>query len=97
MTTLKLIAEDFIDPTQIDAVLPLYEALVKATREEPGCLHYELCQDLKDPGHFLFIEAWKDEEALEAHIASHHFQKLVPMIDAYSVKEGRYTRMRGLF
>lgn len=95
--TLKLIAEDFIDPLHIDKVLPLYEALVTATRLEPGCLHYELCQDIKNPGHFVFIEEWQDESALDAHVASTHFQTLVPQIDRYSIHDGRYTHMTGLF
>lgn len=90
----KLIAEDFIDPLHIDKVLPLYEALVQATRLEPGCLHYELCQDIKNPGHFVFVEEWEDEAALDAHVASAHFQSLVPQIDRYTIREGRYTHMK---
>ncbi len=95
--SLKLIAEDFIDPLAIDKVLPLYEALVIATRLEPGCIHYELCHDIKKPGHFIFIEEWRDESALDAHVASAHFQDLVPKIDHYTIKEGRYTHMKGLY
>ena len=93
LKSLKLIAEDFIDPLKVAEVLPLYEALVVATREEPGCIHYELCQDLKNLGHFLFIEEWRDEAALDAHIASDHFQTIVPKIDQYALSEGRFTHM----
>lgn len=88
---LTLIAEDFIDPDKIDLVLPLYEELVEKTRQEPGCVSYELCQDRKDSGHFVFIEAWEDYAALDAHVASEHFQRLVPQIDACSIAEGRFT------
>ena len=90
---LKLIAEDFIDPDKIDLVLPLYVELVEKTRQESGCIHYELCQDRKDAGHFVFIEEWQDDAALEAHVASEHFQRLVPQIDAYSIAEGRFTHL----
>lgn len=90
---LKLIAKDFIDPDKIDLVLPLYAELVEKTRQEPGCVHYELCQDRKDPGHFVFIEEWQDYAALDAHVASEHFQRLVPQIDAYSIAEGRFTHL----
>lgn len=90
---LKLIAEDFIDPAKVEFVLPLYEELVAKTRLEPGCISYELCQDRKDSGHFVFIEAWQDEAALDAHVASEHFQRLVPQIDAYSVAKGRFTHL----
>ncbi len=90
---LKLIAEDFIDPTKIEIVLPLYQELVEATRKEAGCISYELCHDLKNPGHFIFIEEWQDYDALDAHVTSEHFQRLVPQIDAYRISDGRFTHM----
>ena len=93
---LKLIAEDFIDPTKIEIILPLYQELVEATRKEAGCISYELCHDLKNPGHFVFIEAWQDYDALDAHVASEHFQRLVPQIDAYQIADGRFTHMESV-
>ena len=93
---LKLIAEDFIDPTKIEIVLPLYQELVEATRKEKGCLSYELCHDLKNPGHFIFLEEWQDYDALDAHVASEHFQHLVPQIDAYRIADGRFTHMESV-
>lgn len=90
---LKLIAEDFIDPTKIEIVLPLYQELVEETRKEVGCINYELCHDLKNPGHFIFVEEWQDYDALDAHVTSEHFQRLVPQIDAYRIQEGRFTHM----
>lgn len=95
-STLKLIAEDFIDPTKIEIVLPLYQELEESTRKEVGCISYEFCHDLKNPGHFIFIEEWQDYAALDAHVASEHFQRLVPQIDAYSIKDGRFTHMESV-
>lgn len=91
--TLRLIAEDFIDPKQISKVLPLYAELITQTRKEPGCRAYELCRDLKQPGHFLFIEEWADDKALAEHVATAHFQRLVPLIDQYSIQASRFTHM----
>ena len=91
--TLRLIAEDFIDPKQINKVLPLYAELVEKTRKEPGCISYEVCRDLKQPGHFLFIEVWRDDKALAEHVATAHFQKLVPIIDQYITQASRFTHM----
>ena len=71
---LKLIAEDFIHLDKIETVLPLYQALIAHTRLESGYLAYDLYHDLKNPGHFVFIEAWKNREALDAHVQSEHFQ-----------------------
>lgn len=43
--------------------------LVLPTRREPGCLRYELCQDLADPRLFTMIETWTTGAALDAHLA----------------------------
>jgi quinol monooxygenase YgiN len=87
---LKVIAEDFIKTEHIDAVMPLYRELVAATKKEPQCIAYDLFIDEKDPGHFIFIEEWPDREALDAHCASEHFQRLVPLIDQYKRHDAQY-------
>lgn len=91
--TLKLIAEDFIQAAQIDAVLPLYKELVEKTRTEAGCIAYDLYHDHKQKGHFVFIEEWIDRAALDLHVQSEHFQRLVPQIDQYQTQAGRFTHL----
>ena len=93
---LKLIAEDFIQIDKIQIVLPLYKELVEKTRAELGCMAYDLHQDLKNPSHFIFVEQWVDRAALEAHIQSEHFQRLVPQIDQYQTQLGRFIHMSKL-
>lgn len=91
--TLKLIAEDFIQPEHIDAVLPLYQELVEKTRTEAGSIAYDLYHDHKQKGHFVFIEEWVDRAALDLHVQSEHFQRLVPQIDQYQTQAGRFTHL----
>ncbi len=45
------------------------------TRKEPGCLAYVVQRSRENPRHFLIYEQYKDDDALEAHRASPHFQK----------------------
>ena len=47
---LKVIAQDFIKPEHVDAVLPLYRELVAKTRQEEHCIAYDLFIDQKDLG-----------------------------------------------
>ncbi|ENX33641.1 hypothetical protein F889_02304 [Acinetobacter colistiniresistens] len=91
--TLKLIAEDFIQPEHIEMVLPLYQELVEKTRTEAGCIAYDLYHDHKLQGHFVFIEEWIDRAALDLHVQSEHFQRLVPQIDHYQLQAGRFTHL----
>ncbi|AFH95583.1 MULTISPECIES: putative quinol monooxygenase [Providencia] len=90
---LKVIAEDFIQLEAINIVLPLYRELVEATKREPLCIAYDLYVDQKDRGHFIFIEEWPDQAALDAHCKSEHFQRLVPMINQYQRKEPSFIFM----
>lgn len=90
---LLLIAEDFIILESIPLVLPYYEELVYKTRQEPGCISYELTKDLKKEGHFLFLERWTDEDALNLHTQTEHFKRLVPLIDQHISQKAKYTRM----
>lgn len=92
---LKVIAEDFIKTECVDTVLPLYRELIAATKREPLCIAYDLYRDEKDPGHFIFIEEWTDHTALDAHCASEHFTRLVPLIDQYARKAAQYILMDG--
>lgn len=94
---LFVIAEDFIKEEKVETVLPFYEELVLKTRNEVGCLSYELTHDLKNPGHFIFFEKWKDEDALIKHTKSEHFKRLVPQIDQHIRKEAKYTRMSPVY
>jgi quinol monooxygenase YgiN len=41
--------------------------------DEPGCLHFDVTQDLTDPHHFVFYELYVDEDAVAAHRAAPHF------------------------
>ena len=93
---LKVIAEDFIKPEYVETVIPLYRELISATKEEPFCIAYDLYIDEKDPGHFVFIEEWADHAALDAHCASEHFRRLVPLIDQHKWKEAHYILMSSL-
>lgn len=85
---LKVIAQDFIRPESIETVRPLYDELVRRTREEPLCVSYELFADREDEGHFVIIETWPDRAALDTHCATAHFRTLVPQIDAHRRRDG---------
>ncbi len=43
-------------------------------REEPGCLRFDVCEDVDDPDRFVFYEVYRDDAALDAHRATPHFR-----------------------
>ena len=58
---------------------------------EAGCLGYEILQGRDDPTNIVLIERYRDEESLEAHADSPHYQDLVvakirPLLTERAVK-----------
>lgn len=52
--------------------------MAKASQAEDGCINYTFAEDLTAPGSLILYERWRDQEALQAHMASPHmaeFQK----------------------
>lgn len=50
---------------------------IEASRKETGNVDYHLYTGKDDSTKFFFVEVWKDEEAINTHNASAHFQKFV--------------------
>jgi quinol monooxygenase YgiN len=42
-------------------------ALVPQTRQEAGCINYDVHRSLSKPGVFIFYENWADRDALQKH------------------------------
>ena len=59
--------------------------LVAPTREEAGCLNYDLHASPEDPATFLFHENWTSKAHLEAHLKMPHIAALLPRVDELCV------------
>jgi quinol monooxygenase YgiN len=46
--------------------------LVGPSRNEAGCVNYELFQNEDNPLEFVTIEQWSDQAAVDAHLATPH-------------------------
>lgn len=64
---------------------PHMETVVKASRQEPGCLQYTYGFDLLEPDIMRVFEIYQDDDALKAHGASEHFK-------AWREISGQYPR-----
>ena len=75
-----VIAELVSKPDKADALRELMVAFADGSRHEPGCVHYVLTEDAKQPGRFLTYEVWADEAAIEAHMHTPAIQAAVPKL-----------------
>ena len=45
-----------------------------ATRREQGCLGYDICESLTDPGHFVSVESWERRADVDRHMQQAHLE-----------------------
>lgn len=90
---IRIVAKNFIKKEKVDEFIEYAQKLVEATvRLDEGCIQYELCRDVDDPTVMAMIEAWEDQESLDAHIRSEHFQMIVPILHKFSSKPGEMSK-----
>ena len=58
---------------------------VAAIRREPGNIRYEYCVPLEDPETILLIDAWKDQDAIDAHHASPMMRTIAALREKYDL------------
>mgnify|MGYP002622822564 CR=1 FL=1 len=64
---------------QSDAVEEVAGLLAEAgrlSRNEPGCLRFEVCHSLTDPRVFILCERWESVAAWEAHREERAFREI---------------------
>ena len=57
---------------KLDEARPALQRVLAATHAEDGCLDYRFAEDVLDPGLIHVTELWRDQAALNAHIATPH-------------------------
>ncbi len=73
-TPLTVIATLQAKPGQEAQLRRELQSLILTTRQEPGCLNYDLHVAQDDPGKFLFHENWASRKHLDDHLARPHLQ-----------------------
>jgi quinol monooxygenase YgiN len=67
-------------------LLDALSALVLQSRAEPGCIQYDPHVDIADAKTLIVYEIWRNQQALDDHASSSHFQAFLktaePMLSA---------------
>ena len=59
---------------EAEAVKQFGRSLASQTRKEPGALLYDLYQNTQDETYFILHEVWKEQNAINEHMATAHFK-----------------------
>lgn len=73
--TLRVIATIPINPERAAEAAPALAELAAASRNDSGCLGYEVFESAAAPGVFVTVEEWADQADLDAHMGQPHVAK----------------------
>lgn len=79
----------WLTANNVDDVDELKSLLTEAagmSRQEPGCLRFEVYHSQDDPAKLLLVERWESKEAWEAHkereaVTSIYIPKVLPKVE----------------
>lgn len=71
---LKIIAVMKVKADAVEALKPIFQAVVTGSQEEEGCISYNLYQDIADPTKFVMVEEWKSQAAIDFHNTTEHYK-----------------------
>lgn len=66
-------------PANEMALRAALQAMLLPTREEAGCINYDLHQADGDPGSFFFHETWASADHHRAHLDTPHVRQLLAL------------------
>ncbi|MEM8716003.1 MAG: putative quinol monooxygenase [Cyanobacteria bacterium P01_G01_bin.4] len=72
MSKLTITGHILANPDHIELVKTELETLVPVTRQEAGCIQYDLHQDNENPAYFMFYENWESRELWQTHMNAPH-------------------------
>lgn len=81
-----LIAKNTVQKGKQQEFLALAKEMITKTRQEEGCIYYDLVADQNDEQVYFFIEKYQDEQAVAYHRNTTYFQTIVPQLGALRVK-----------
>lgn len=66
-----------VKPQCLEEFLKVAAELVEASRKDAGNISYHLAKEVGESAIYVFVEQWKDDDALDLHIAQPHFTQAV--------------------
>ena len=81
--TMAVVVEEKIKEGQTGAFVDYMREMIALTKEEDGCIAYDLYEANDGSGAVVLLEMWESKEALEKHMETEHFKKFVPGGEIY--------------
>ncbi|MED1204170.1 putative quinol monooxygenase [Heyndrickxia acidicola] len=70
-----------VNPQNRNEFLELAEMVTNSSQAEDGNISYQYYEAPEGTNHFLFLEKWKDEKAIQEHEQTSHFKSFVKEVE----------------
>ncbi|ELR21014.1 antibiotic biosynthesis monooxygenase subfamily protein [Acanthamoeba castellanii str. Neff] len=83
-----VVSQLYVKADKTDALEDIVEELKirDLSRQEEGCMFFNVLQDEDDPTIVCFTEGWRSEEAADNHLKSEHMKKLFELTEGFVEK-----------
>ncbi|TSA86687.1 antibiotic biosynthesis monooxygenase [Deinococcus detaillensis] len=71
----------------LDTARSMMRDLAAQTRTEPGCLLYQVSENLETPGGFIISEQWESMDAMQVHLNQPEVGELVEKVKGMGVND----------
>jgi quinol monooxygenase YgiN len=78
---LVIVASVTIHDGYKDELLKAFQDVIAATRQEEGCISYNVYEDVSNPSTLTFIEYWASQSAIDRHNQTAHLQGFVKALE----------------
>ena len=92
--TLHIVARIQAAPDAADALEADMRILVHETRQEAGCIRYDLHRGTEDPDVFVFVEEWASKPLWEAHMKGDAIRAFNERIGEGKIANGEVMQLR---
>ena len=91
---LSIVARIQAAPGAGDALETEMRVLVAKTRQEAGCICYDLHRGTEDPDVFVFVEEWESKSLWEAHMKGDAIRNFNQRIGDGMIAQGEVMQLR---
>ena len=82
---IHLISTAHLKPGTREKCIAPAKVCIEASRNDAGCIAYDLNLSVTDPDRMVFVEVWESKAALDAHFQTAHFKAWRAAIADYVV------------
>lgn len=92
-----IVVDAEIHPDHIGEFLKVMEEDAAGSRAEPGCIRFDVVQNMEQKNKFMFYEVYKDTEAVDFHKKQPHFKLWTDFKESGGVIKSVSHKCDGIF